>query len=104
MPEFGNKNFSNGFIIFLMMDSEDILQIAIGRAIRKERIRRGIKFTIFCYEHGFPTTTLYMLEKGNSKSSAVFVFKVVEDLGLTFQEFGVLVDKEVAGLKKELSL
>ncbi len=87
-----------------MKTTEEILQMAIGRAIRNERKRRGIKFTIFCYEHEFPTTTLYMLETGNSKTSAVNVFKIAEELGLTFQEFGALVDEEFAILKKEFGL
>lgn len=104
MPEFGNKNFFKAVIICFMKTMEEILQMAIGRALRNERRRRGIKFTIFCYEHDFPTTTLYMLETGNSKTSAVSTFRIAELLGLSFQEFGALVDKEVTALKKEFGL
>ena len=45
-----------------------------------------------------------MLETGNSKTSAVSTFRIAELLGLSFQEFGALVDKEVSAMEKEFGL
>lgn len=79
------------------MQQENVnLQKAIGRVIRAVRLRKGLKFTLFCYEHGIPTTTLYMLEQGSSNTRAANLFNVVQALGLSFAEFGALVDQELS--------
>jgi len=78
-----------------MQNSETILLKAIGRVISRERKRRKLKFTIFCYENDIPKTTLYMLEKSLSKSYITNVFRVISAMGLSFEEFGALVDKEL---------
>ncbi len=78
------------------MQKENVdLQKAIGQVIRTVRIRKGFKFTLFCYEHGIPTTTLYMLEQGSSNTRAANLYYVVQALGLSFAEFGALVDKQL---------
>lgn len=79
-----------------MWDDNVDIQKIVGRVIRAERKRRGFKFTLFCYEHGIPTTTLYMLEQGNRKIRVDNLFNVVNALGLSFAEFGALIDKELA--------
>lgn len=86
------------------MTDKEILQKAIAQALRKERKRQGLKFTIFSYENDIPTTTLYMLENGNSNTRAVNMFHVAEALGLSCKDFGELIDKEIAILKSEQNL
>lgn len=86
------------------MIDKDLFPIIVGRAIRRERKRQGYKFTIFCYENDVPTTTLYMLEKGNSNTRVANVYHVAELLGLSFKEFGELVDKELEIYKSESKL
>lgn len=78
-----------------MKNSDTIFLEAVGKVISRERKRRKYKFTIFCYENDIPKTTLYMIERGLSKSYALNIFRIVSALGLTYEEFGALVDKEL---------
>ncbi len=83
-------------MIKLMQESyEETMQKAIGRVIKKERKRRNLKFTIFCYENDISKTTLYMIERGKIKAYITTVFKIVFALGLTLSEFSALVEKEL---------
>lgn len=78
-----------------MQDYNAIMLKAIGKVVHRERIRRKLKFTIFCYENDISKTTLYMIEKGKNKSYVTNLFKIIHALGLTFEEFGALLDKEL---------
>lgn len=78
-----------------MKDYTTVLQEAIAEIVYEERMRRGLKFTIFCYENDFPTTTYYMLERNGSKSSAVMLFKAIHALGLSFEEYGARLDEKM---------
>lgn len=78
-----------------MQLDDEILQKAIGKVLYNERKRKKIKFTIFCYENDISKTTLYMIEKGKCKPYATNLLKIINALGLTFEEFGKLLDKEL---------
>lgn len=78
-----------------MQDNNAMMLKAIGKVIHRERIRRKFKFTIFCYENDISKTTLYMVEKGKNKSYVTSLFKIIKALGLTYEEFGALLDKEL---------
>lgn len=78
-----------------MQDKNKILQEAIGRVITKVRKQKNLKFTIFCYENDISKTTLYMIEKGKNKPYVTSLFEIIEALGLTYTEFGILLDKEL---------
>ena len=78
-----------------MQDREQQLKDAIGRVISKVRKQNKLKFTIFCYENDISKTTLYMIEKGKNKSYVTNLFQIVEALGLTYEEFGKLLDEEL---------
>ncbi|MBR2430562.1 hypothetical protein IKB17_03750 [bacterium] len=78
-----------------MQDKNKILQESIGRVINKTRKQKGFKFTIFCYENDISKTTLHMIEKGKNKSYVTSLFEVIKALGLSFTEFGALLDKEL---------
>ena len=78
-----------------MQDKNKILQEAIGRVITKVRKQKNLKFTIFCYENDISKTTLYMIEKGKNKPYVTSLFEIIEALGLTYTEFGALLDKEL---------
>ena len=77
------------------MQDEEIILKAIGRVIKKERKRKKLKFTIFCYENDISKTTLYMIENGKNKPYVTSLFKIINALGLSYQEFGQLLDKEL---------
>ena len=51
-----------------MQGYDKIMQKAIGQVIYKERKRRNLKFTIFCYENDISKTTLYMIEQGKNRT------------------------------------
>lgn len=90
-----NNFINNSTIINLMQDNNEKLQKAIGKVISSERKRRKLKFTIFCYENDISKTTLYMIEKGKNKSYTTSLFKIIKALGMTYEEFGKLLDKEL---------
>lgn len=88
-----------------MQDKDKILQEAIGRVITKVRKQKNLKFTIFCYENDISKTTLYMIEKGKNRSYVTNLCDVIIALGLTFEEFGALLDNELpASYRDENSL
>ena len=78
-----------------MQDRNKILQEAIGRVIQKVRKQKNFKFTIFCYENDISKTTLYMIEKGKNKPYVTSLCEIIESLGLSYEEFGALLDKEL---------
>ena len=76
-------------------------QQALGQLVRDERLKRKLKFTIFCYENDIPKTNLYMLEKGNSNSRLGTLLKVVKSMNMSFEEFGKMLDETFADLKDD---
>ena len=78
-----------------MQEYNKIIQKAIGQVLYKVRKSKKLKFTIFCYENDIPKTTLYMIEKGKNKAYATSLCKIISALGLSFEEFGALLDKEL---------
>ena len=78
-----------------MQDKDKILQEAIGRVIYKIRKQKKLKFTIFCYENDISKTTLYMIEKGKCSPYATTLYEIIRCLGVSFEEFGKLLDKEL---------
>ena len=78
-----------------MQNKNEILQEAIGRAIKKVRKQKNFKFTIFCYENDISKTTLYMIEKGKNKPYVTSLCEIIKALGISFEEFGALLDKEL---------
>lgn len=78
-----------------MQDKNKILQESIGRVIHKIRKQKNLRFTIFCYENDISKTTLYMIEKGKNKAYVTSLFEIIKALGLSFKDFGELLDKEL---------
>ena len=78
-----------------MQDKNKILQEAIGRVIKKVRKQKNFKFTIFCYENDISKTTLYMIEKGKNKPYVTSLCEIIKALGVSYGEFGALLDKEL---------
>ena len=78
-----------------MLGYDKIMQKAIGQVIYNERKRRNLKFTIFCYENDISKTTLYMIEQGKNRTYSTNLFRIVQALGLSFEEFGRLLKEEL---------
>ncbi len=78
-----------------MQDDAKILYKAISRVVAKIRKDKGIKYTDFCYENDIPMSTYDDIINHKTKASYYNVAKVVRALGLSFEEFGALLDKEL---------
>lgn len=78
-----------------MQEEDAKLYIAIGKVLRKVRTEKNIKFTIFCYENDIAKSTLNNIENGNVQTYFSKIAQVVRALGLSFEEFGKLLDKEL---------
>ena len=78
-----------------MQDKEKILLKAIGKVIKKVRKEKELKFTIFCYENDISKTTLHMVENGKNKPIITSLAKIIEALGISYSDFGRLLDQEL---------
>ncbi|MBR2430563.1 hypothetical protein IKB17_03755 [bacterium] len=78
-----------------MQENSKILYEAISRVIHKTRIAKSIKYTDFCYENDIPMSTYDAIINASAQSSYYNISKVIKALGLSFTEFGALLDKEL---------
>ncbi len=76
---------------------EDVkeLYIAISKVISKVKDDKGIKYTELCYENEIPMSTYDDIINAKTKATFYNIAKVVRGLGLNFEEFGKLLDKEL---------
>lgn len=78
------------------MQDEDLkLYIAIGKILRKARLEKGLKFTIFCYENDISKSTLNNIENATKQTYFSKIAKVINSLDMSFEEFGKLLDDEL---------
>ena len=78
-----------------MQDDDLKLYIAVGKVLRKVRMKKDLKFTIFCYENDISKSTLNNIENGTKQTYFSKIAKVVSSLDMSFEEFGKLLDKEL---------
>ena len=78
-----------------MQRDSKILYQAISNVITKVRESKGIKYTDFCYGNDIPMTTYDSIINASVQSSFYNISKVVKALGLTYEEFGKLLDEEL---------
>ncbi len=72
-----------------------ILQEAMGRVLRNERIRREIAFTTFCYENGIAPTTMNSIELGKNNTGFATVLKIGNDMRLSSVKLMELLEEEL---------
>ena len=78
------------------MQDEDLkLYIAIGKVLRKIRLEKNLKFTIFCYENDISKSTLNNIENATKRTYFSNIAKVISSLDMSFEEFGKLLDDEL---------
>ncbi len=77
---------------------DDIKQLyeAISRVICKVKKDKGIKYTNLCYENDIPMSTYDDIVNAKTKASYYNVSKITKALGLSFEEFGKLLDNELS--------
>lgn len=78
-----------------MQQESKLLYEILGKLLKEERKRRGIKYTDFCYENDIPMTTYNQIMKAKNQSTFYNVFKIIRALNLNFEEFGKLLDEQL---------
>ena len=78
-----------------MQDEVTQLYKATSRIISDVRKLKGIKYTEFCYENDIPMSTYDDIINAKRQTSFYNIAKVIRALGLSFEEFGRLLDKEL---------
>ena len=78
-----------------MQEDSKTLYQAISNVIHKVRTDKNIKYTDFCYENDIPTSTYDDIINAKNKATFVNIAKITKALGLTFEEFGKLLDEEL---------
>lgn len=78
-----------------MQDKSVILHSVLGKLISQLRKEKGYKYLDFCDENSIATSTYDNIVNGVTKPSFYNIFKIVKALGLNFEEFGVLLDKNL---------
>ncbi len=78
-----------------MQEEAKILQRAVSDIITKTRERKEISYTDFCLGNDIPTSTYDAIIKAESRTYFFNIAKVVKALGLSFEEFGKMLDNEL---------
>ncbi|MBQ4647370.1 MAG: hypothetical protein IJB79_08480 [Candidatus Gastranaerophilales bacterium] len=78
-----------------MQDKTQKLYQAISNILCNEKKKKGIKYTELCYENDIPTSTYDDIINCKNKASFVNIAKIIIGLGLNFEEFGKMLDKEL---------
>ena len=78
-----------------MQDDTKKLYLAISKVINTVKNEKGIKYTELCYENEIPMTTYDDIINAKTKASFYNISKIIKGLGLSFEEFGKLLDNEL---------
>lgn len=78
-----------------MQDKTQKLYEAVSVVLCKIKNKKGIKYTNLCYENDIPTSTYDDIINAKNKATFVNIAKITKALGLTFEEFGKLLDEEL---------
>ena len=78
-----------------MQERDAKLYKAIANVLRSEREKKNYKFTIFCYENDIAKSLLNTIENGKTQTYFSNIARVIKALGLSFEEFGKLLDEEL---------
>lgn len=78
-----------------MQDKTAQLYKAISKVLITEKEEKNISYTRPCFENDIPMSTYDDIINAKRKTSFINIAKVVKGLGLTFEEFGKMLDKEL---------
>ena len=79
-----------------MQDNSKILYKTIGEIIKQVKYEKGIKYTNLCYENDIPTSTYDDIVNGKNQATFYNIAKIIKALGLTFEEFGIMLDEKLS--------
>ncbi len=78
-----------------MQEDAQKLYSAVSKVIYETRKNKGIKYSDLCYENDIATSTYDDIINAKTKATFYNIAKVTRALGLSFEEFGRLLDKEL---------
>ena len=78
-----------------MQEEALLLHSKISKIITDIRKQKGISYTDFCLGNDIPSSTYDAIIKAENHVYCYNVAKVVKALGMSFEEFGKLLDKEL---------
>ena len=78
-----------------MQDKSKLLHKVLGDLVTEIRIDKGIKYLDFCDGNSIATSTYDNIVNGKTKVTFHNVYKIVKAFGLTFEQFGKLLDEHL---------
>lgn len=78
-----------------MQDDIKTLYKAIAKILYDVKLKKGIKYTDICYGNGIPMSTYDDIINAKTKASYYNIAKIIKGLGLSFEEFGKMLDSEL---------
>lgn len=78
-----------------MQENSLIFYMAVANAIKTTKEEKGIKYTELCYENDISTSTYDNIINAKNQATAFNIAKIIKGLGLNFEEFGRLLDKNL---------
>ena len=79
-----------------MQANDEKFYKAVGDILKKKRLEKGLKLTIFCYENDIATSSLNVIENGYSQAYFSKIAKVIQALDMSYEEFGKLLDEYIS--------
>ena len=76
-----------------MKDDAKILHEVISKTIKTVQKNKNMKYLELCYGSDIPTSTFDDIIRANRMSTFFNIAKVVKALGLSFAEFGAMLDE-----------
>ena len=95
-PQLGSNKIEFSINIVIMQDNERKFSEIIGRVIKNLRQNNPKKYVIFCDENCIADSTLNNIESGLRSPKLYTIARIVKALGLSFKEFGEILDKELS--------
>ena len=78
-----------------MQEKSKIFYKTIANLIRRIKAEKSIKYTELCYENDIPTSTYDDIVNARNQAKFHDIAKIINGLGISFEEFGALLDKEL---------
>lgn len=79
----------------LLEKNKETLLKAIGRVVKRERLRTGTGINKFSYEYDIGNGLLTYLEKGVSDTKITTMWKLANAFDMKFSEFAELIESEL---------
>ncbi|MCM1003717.1 MAG: helix-turn-helix domain-containing protein [Candidatus Gastranaerophilales bacterium] len=78
-----------------MQENEYKFSKLIGELLKELRKSNTKKYVMFCDENGIADSTLQNIEAGLRSPKLYTVCRIIKALGLSFEEFGAILDKKI---------